>query len=187
MMFGGLASFFYSLLSQMETLRAKVTAFVQGEDWQEPLVATDTGGDDGMEAWSGKRDSPPDELPSGPLAVAEEVEEGIPGSVPLSKALPHGHAERAIGAAAGDPGPGAMPSATLSAPGTRLGLSPVSTASSLPYNGIAARSGPGFDGTPEPATMFGGEPPASPLPTGTSSAAGNSRSSSTAGGTIHAL
>eukprot|EP01043_Picozoa_sp_COSAG02_P038822 COSAG02_NODE_3021_length_7531_cov_1.977667_2_plen_163_part_00 len=162
----------------METLRAKVAAFIEGRELPSEADGAHRGESQALEQAS----------LSGALRKGGSTEEGIPPSVPMSAALPHGYGGGAVDAADGislklTPTGGAERSAddTLSAPVMQFGLSPVSTASSLPYNGTVAdatRPG-GLDGAP----------PASPMPSGTNVSTGHSRTS-TAGskpGTIHAL
>ena len=173
----------------MESLRAKVTAFINGE---EPPLTTDADGDHGGESRVETRDNMSKELRKGDSAAAveqEQAEEGTPPSVPMSGALLHGDDVRPLDAAGGS-----TLSGTLTAQESQFGLSPVSTASSLPYNSTvagAARSGAGFDGLPDRATTIGA-PPASPLSTGTGatvSTAHSRRSSSSSSktGTMYAL
>jgi hypothetical protein len=138
----------------------------------------------------------------GALAV---VEEAVPPAVPawtpppMSNAMPHasvaGAGAGAAGAAAApslklalDGSAGSTVSSTLSAPGTQqyLGLSPASTASSLPYNGTARSmtgTGAGAGGPPAAWLAHEGAPPASPTP----GAAGVGRTGSKPAGKIHAL
>ncbi len=165
----------------MEALRAKVAAFIEGRD-----LPADKDGDHRAESQVGGQASLSEELRKG-----ESAEEGIPPSVPISAALPHGHGRGLVGTTDGNPAPslklapnvGADSSAgdTLSAEAMQFGLSPVSTASSLPYYGTvgANRSGGGFDGAP----------PASPMPSGANVSTGHSRTSTASSkpGTIHAL
>ena len=119
----------------MEALRAKVAAFIEGRD-----LPADKDGDHRAESQVGGQASLSEELRKG-----ESAEEGIPPSVPISAALPHGHGRGLVGTTDGNPAPslklapnvGADSSAgdTLSAEAMQFGLSPVSTASSLPYYG----------------------------------------------------
>ena len=150
----------------MDALRAKVVAFISGRDPSD--------GDIGGESQVGERESLLEDPRYGGAAAAvddedEVTDEGIPPSVPMSAALPHGHAGRTVG----DRGPGAlklMPvgsaGSTLSAPMLQFGLSPVSTTS-----------------------IGGGAPPASPMPSATNMSTGYSRTSTASSkpGTIHAL
>ena len=151
--------------SQMDALRAKVAAFIEGRDLSD--------GDIGDESQVGERESLLEDPRHGGLAAAAEdeaTEEGTPPPMPMSAALPHGHGGRTVG----DLGAGAlklMPVGvgsagnTLSAPMLQFGLSPVSTTS-----------------------IGGGAPPESPMPSGTMST-GYSRTSTASSkpGTIHAL
>jgi hypothetical protein len=137
----------------------------------------------------------------GALAV---VEEAVPPAVPawtpppMSNAMPHASVAGAGAGAAGAAAPslklaldgsaGSTVSSTLSAPGTQqyLGLSPASTASSLPYNGTARSmtgTGAGAGGPPAAWLAHEGAPPASPTP----GAAGVGRTGSKPAGKIHAL
>ena len=166
----------------MESLRAKVAAFIDGRE-----LPSDADGAHRGESQIRDQASLSEELRKG-----SSTEEGIPPSVPISAALPHGYGGGTVDV--GNPGTSlslkltptvgadSSTSDALSAPVMQFGLSPVSTASSLPYNGAVAGangSGGGLDGAP----------PASPMPSGTSVPTGGSRTSTarSKNGTIHLL